>query len=295
MNGKTIRSLFLLFLLFGGFKSVSQRIKADAHLKKEVEKLLPGFNGQVGVYIKNLRTNKIVSVNADTIFPTASMVKIPILIGIMDKINKGELQYHQTLTYKDSLLYAGVDILGSFKNNEKIELSKVMMLMLTMSDNTASLWLQSLAGGGKRINQILDSIGIKSTRVNSRTTGREANRTEYGWGQTTPYEMATLFEKIYKGEIVNDPVSKRMLRLMGRDYWDEEAISQVPAGIFVAAKNGAVDESRSETLLVMAPKNPYVFSICTKNNKDQSWTENNEAWVLTKKISKLLWEYYGSR
>ena len=295
MNGKTISSFFLLFLLLGGFKSVSQRIKTDARLKKEVEKLLPGFNGQVGVYIKNLRTNKIVSINADTIFPTASMVKIPILIGIMDKISKGELQYHQTLTYKDSLLYAGVDILGSFKNNEKIELSKVMMLMLTMSDNTASLWLQSLAGGGKRINQILDSIGIKATRVNSRTPGRETNRTEYGWGQTTPYEMATLFEKIYKGEIVNDSVSKRMLRLMGRDYWDEEAISQVPAGIFVAAKNGAVDESRSETLLVMAPKNPYVFSICTKNNKDQSWTENNEAWILTKKLSKLLWEYYSSR
>ena len=272
-----------------------QKQKINKPLQKEIQSLLKGFNGEVGVYVKNLRTNKIVSINADTIFPTASMVKIPILIGVMDKINKGELQYHQTLTYKDSLLYAGVDILGSFKNNEQIELSKVMMLMLTMSDNTASLWLQSLGGGGKRINEILDNLGFKSTRVNSRTPGREGNRSRYGWGQTTPYEMVMLFEKIYRKEIISDSTSQKMLRLLGRDYWDEEAISQVPSYIFVAAKNGAVDESRNETLLVMAPKNPYVFSICTKNNKDTSWKESNEAWVLARKLSKLLWERFAKK
>jgi beta-lactamase class A len=45
----------------------------------------------------------------------------------------------------------------------------------------------------------------------------------------------------------------------------------------------------------MAPKNPYIFSICTKNNKDTSWKENNEAWVLTRKISKLLWDEFGKK
>ena len=87
----------------------------------------------------------------------------------MDKIQKGELKYDQELVYKDSLLYEGVDILGSFKTGEKIVLKKVIMLMMTTSDNTASLWLQSLAGTGTRINEILDSLGLKNTRVNSRT------------------------------------------------------------------------------------------------------------------------------
>ena len=98
----------------------------------------------------------------------------------------------QHLVYKDSLLYEGEDILGSFKNDEKILLKKVMMLMLTTSDNTASLWLQSLAGTGTRINEILDSLGLNNTRVNSRTPGRENNRTQYGWGQTTPKEMGII-------------------------------------------------------------------------------------------------------
>ncbi|GAA4739362.1 serine hydrolase [Flavisolibacter ginsenosidimutans] len=286
-----MRKIFLLLFLFAVVVDAAAQ-KKDKKLQKQVEELIKGFNGDVGVYVKNLKNNKTVAVNADTVFPTASMVKIPILLGIMDKINRGELAYHQPLQYKDSLLYAGVDILGSFKNDEKIELSKVMMLSLTTSDNTASLWLQSLAGGGLRINQILDSLGFVNTRVNSRTAGREAIRNVYGWGQTSPREMATLMEEIVKGEIISKERSAQMLRLLGRNYWDEEAISQIPSDVFVADKNGAVNESRSEVLFVNGHGARYIFCICTKNNKDQSWESNNEAWVLTRKLSKLLWEYF---
>jgi beta-lactamase class A len=284
-------SLFVIALLT--LVSLSAQ-KTDRKLQKQVEKLIAGFNGDIGVYIKNLKNGKTVSIHADTIFPTASMVKIPILIGTMDKINKGELEYHQTLKYRDSLLYAGVDILGSFKDTERIELSKVMMLMLTMSDNTASLWLQSLAGTGTRINQILDSLGFQYTRVNSRTPGREENRKAYGWGQTTPKELAALMEKIVKGEIISKERSAQMLRLLGRNYWDEVAISQIPSDVYVASKNGAVDESRSEVLFVNGKGAQYIFCVCTKNNKDQSWNENNEAWVLERKLSKLVWDHLSN-
>lgn len=271
-----------------------QAQKTDKKLQKEIEQTIKGFNGNIGVYIKNLKSNKIVSINADTVFPTASMVKIPILIGIMDKINNGELDYHQQLKYRDSLLYAGVDILGSFKDTERIELSKVMMLSLTMSDNTASLWLQTLAGKGIRINEILDSLGFINTRVNSRTPGRESNRSQYGWGQTTPKEMVTLMEMISKGEIISKERSSQMLRLLGRNYWDEQAISQIPSDVFVASKNGAVDESRSEVMFVNGRGARYIFCVCTKNNKDQSWKNTNEAWTLTRILSKLVWDHFNN-
>lgn len=286
-----MKSLLLLFLCLFYLQIVLAQ-KTDKKLQHKIETLVKGFNGEIGVYIKNLRNNKIVSIDADTIFPTASIVKVPILIGVMDKINKGELTYHQELQYNDSLLYAGVDILGSFKNGEKIELSKVMMLMLTMSDNTASLWLQSLAGTGTRINAILDSLGFLATKVNSRTPGREVWRSVHGWGQATPKEMASLMERIYKGEIISKAASDRMLRSLNRNYWDAESISQIPPYATIFCKNGAVDASRSEVILVRGIKSNYVFSVATKNNKDTSWVANNEAWVIIKKISKLLWNYF---
>jgi beta-lactamase class A len=284
------QKLLILCLLF---PVISLAQKTDKKLQRQIETLVKGFKGDIGIYVHDPKHNKIVSINADTIFPTASIVKISILTGIMDKLEKGELQYHQQLTYKDSLLYAGEDILGSFKDNEKIELSKVMMLMLTTSDNTASLWLQSIAGGGTRINKILDSIGFASTRVNSRTPGREEDRNSYGWGQTTPHDMESFLERIVSGNILNVHASEKMLRLLSRQYWDEEAMSQVPPGIFIADKNGAVDASRSEVMYVNSKKNPYILSIFTKNNQDVTWDHSNEAWVLTRKLSALLWKYFN--
>ena len=278
---------FLLLFIFAYTQ------KTDKKLESKIKEAISGFNGDIGIYIKNLKNAKTVSINADTIFPTASIVKVPIMLGIMNKMQKDELNYDQELIYKDSLLYEGEDILGSFKNGEKILLKKVIMLMLTTSDNTASLWLQSLAGKGTRINEILDSLGFKNTRVNSRTPGRENNRTMYGWGQTTAFEMGTIIERIYRNEIFSQQACERMMRCLGRNYWDEnEAISQIPPYIEVFSKNGCVDATRSEVLLVNAPHNPYVFCIFTKNNKDTSWTHNNEAWTLARKISAMLWNYF---
>lgn len=287
-----MKNIFWLFLI-APLLVASQ--KKDRRLDSKLREAINGYNGDIGIYVKNLRTGKAVSINADTIFPTASIVKVPILIGIMDKIERKELSYDSSLVYKDSLLYASSDILSSFKNNEKILLKKVILLMLTTSDNTASLWLQSLAGGGTRINEIMESLGLKDTRVNSRTPGREEYRTKYQWGQTTPKEMGTLFEKIYRNEVFSAAACERMMRCLGRNYWDEdEAISQIPPTIEVFSKNGCVNASRSEAMIVNAHKNPYVFCIFTKNNKDTRWEHDNEAWAMARKISKLLWEYWGN-
>jgi beta-lactamase class A len=283
---------FLISLMLLILCTAASAQRPDKKLTTQIHQLLNGFHGDFGVYVKDLQTNKIVAINADSVFPTASMVKVPILCGIMSRIEAGQLHYHQIFQYKDSLLYAGSDILGSFKNDENIELSKLLMLMLTTSDNTASLWLQSLAGTGTRINAIMDSLGFPNTKVNSRTPGREASRATYGWGQTSPREMATLVEKIVTQKIFAKRTSERMTRLLGRNYWDEEAISQIPPNVFIASKNGAVDASRSETMYVHGMQTTYVFSIITKNNTDTSWKSNNEAWVITRKLSRLLWNYF---
>ena len=285
----------ILTILFFLSTSIVHAQSTDKKLQKQIQELITGFHGEVGVFVHDLKSNRIVAINEDSLFPTASIVKIPIMIGVMSKIKNKELDYHQVMIYTDSLYYSeGEDILAAFKPNEKISLSKLLMLSLSTSDNTASLWLQGLAGGGIRINQLLDSFGFIYTRVNSRTVGRENNRSIYGWGQTTPKEICALVQKIINGEIFSKEICNRILRILGRQYWDEVAISQIPPDIYVADKNGALDECRNEVVYVNA-SHPYVFSIFTKNNKDQSWDYNNEAWVLTRKLSHLLWQYFNPK
>ncbi|MCS4436854.1 serine hydrolase [Aquiflexum gelatinilyticum] len=261
-------------------------------LQQVLEKETAGFRGDVGIYVLHLKTGEEAAIKADTIFPTASIVKVPILVGVMDKIEKGELAYHQKMIYRDSIKYGGSGLMQYFKDSTETELSVLMSLMITYSDNTTSLWCQALAGGGERINEIMESLGLQHTRVNSRTPGREEDWKKYGWGQTTPREMAQLLVKIRRGEVISPSASDRMYRLMGNIYYDEYALSAIPAQVQTASKQGMVNASRSELVMVNAPKGDYVFYFATKNNEDQRWEDDNEAQVLQKRISKVLWDWF---
>lgn len=279
--------LFII-LLFANSVAFAQ---TDTRLTNQLKGLIQNFNGQVGIYVQNLKTGKTAEINADTLFPTASMIKVSILCGLMDKIQKGELNYHQGLVYRDSLSMGRGEILGGEMDGDTIQLSKVAMLMITMSDNTAALWLQRLVTG-EYINNWLQQNGFENTRVNSRVPGREKMRSIYGWGVTTPREMCKLFTMIRNGEAVSPVASERMYRDLCHIYWDDNALSQIPPYVQAAGKQGFVNASRSETVLVNAPHGDYVFSIITNHQKDQSYKHDNEGFELIRKVSALLWHYF---
>lgn len=266
--------------------------RPDRLLQRRLDSLVQGFRGTVGIYVRHLPSGRTAGINPDSVFPTASMIKVPILVATFDAIEKGYLDFHQPLTYTDSLLYPGEDLIGSLKDSSTVSLSRLALLMITTSDNTASLWLQWLAGTGSTINGWLYDHGFDSTRVNSRTPGREANRTQYGWGQTTPREMARLLTMIRAGEAVSPAASEEMYRHLTRSYYTAEALSALPPWVQVASKVGAVDRSRSEVVLVNAPSGDYVFCVITKNQADTSWEPPNEGWVLIRRLSALLWRHF---
>ncbi|MCE7065641.1 serine hydrolase [Dyadobacter sp. CY326] len=292
-----MKKLILLFTaLLMTAASIAQpasvgKTSVDQKLVKKLENAMAGFKGTAGIYVRNLKTNRIAAVNADSIFPTASMVKVPILCGIFDKINRGEVKFDQELIYRDSLKYDD-GIVGSFRDSTKIALPKVVHLMISQSDNTGSLWLQAMAGGGATINQWLESNGFSNIRVNSRTPGRKDGQAKYGWGQTTPREMAELVTMIRNGKAISPEVSERMYRYLGMQFWDGEAISQIPPQVKVAAKSGAVNKAKSEVLVVHAPHGDYVFCVATKDQEDQAWQKSNEGYVLIRKLSAIIWEHF---
>ena len=57
----------------------------DPQLEIELQELLKDFKGEVGLYVRNLKSGQSVSVNADELFPTASMIKVPILLALFNK------------------------------------------------------------------------------------------------------------------------------------------------------------------------------------------------------------------
>jgi len=290
------RSAILLFLMLltatlSAQPQATGKTVVDKKLTAQLEAALAGFRGQAGVYVRNLKTNRIAAVHADSLYPTASMVKVPIMCGIFDKIEKGEITFSQELVYRDSLKYDN-GIVGSFRDSTKIALPKVIHLMISQSDNTGSLWLQAMAGGGAAINEWLNRNGFANTRVNSRTPGRKEFQARYGWGVTTPREMAELVAMIRNGKAVGPAASDRMYRYLGMQFWDGEAISQLPPNVKIAAKSGAVNQAKSEVLVVHAPHGDYVLCIATKNQEDQRWQKDNEGYALIRKVSAIIWKHF---
>jgi beta-lactamase class A len=265
----------------------------DPRLQRQLEAAVRGFHGGVGVYVHHLRTGATAAIAADDTFPTASMIKVPIMVGVFDAITRGRFRFTDTAPEpRAHAKYPEDDISAGLSDTARITVSRLLTLSLTYSDNSASLWLQQLAGTGTTINQWLDGHGFPVTRVNARTTDREAEYDRWGWGQTTPREMARLVTLIRQGQVVGPAASEEMYRTLTRSFWTGEALSQLPPTVQAASKQGAVDQSRSEVVLVNAPSGDYVFCVITKNQQDQSNEPDNEGYVLLRRVSALLWAYF---
>lgn len=283
-----------LFLFFSCNHFLTAQ-KTDKKLETGLTELVKEFEGDVGIYVYHLKTKKEAGISSDTIFPTASIVKVPILIEVFKQIKTGKLHLNDTLVYDVKRVYGGSGLMQFYKDSTVTDLRTLASLRITMSDNTTALWCQELAGGGSAINKTMAELGLVHTRVNSRTEGRTKDREKYGWGQTTPREMVSLLVKMRKRVLVDGASSDEMYRLMTNSFYTDYSLSQIPPYIQTAAKQGMVDESRSELAMVNAPHGDYAFYIATKNNKDESWGFDNKAWQLQRIVSAYLWHYFEPR
>lgn len=295
-----IARLLLALLLIAAAPLGAQRTPDawthDPALTATLDSLARGFRGDVGIYVRHLSTGAGAAIDPDSVFPTASLIKVPILLALFDQVEQGRLDLDARVPYPDTLNYRYVeatDVVGYMTPGDTLPLSELAFLMLSVSDNVASLWIQALVGGGAAVNEWLAAHGFAQTRVNSRTPGREAARSVYGWGQTTPREMAEALVMIRQERAVSPRADEAMYRLLTRAYWDDVALSQLPPTVQAASKQGFVDRSRSEVLLVNAPAGDYVLAIITKNQADTSYEADNEGYRLIRSVSRAVYEHFN--
>eukprot|EP01051_Picozoa_sp_SAG22_P019061 SAG22_NODE_3399_length_1734_cov_1.549847_1_plen_418_part_00 len=286
--------------------------------------LVSGFGGTATVFARNLQTGECCAVDADRTMPTASLVKVPILAVLLQRVQDGQLRYTEPVAFsKEACLHHpsetqtdggeapafepypdGEDIFARFRAGASIPLAMLAMLMTSFSDNHASLCLQRLTGGGAAINSWLTARGYCATRVNSRTAGRATQKARWGWGQTTAREMAELTTRVCcgtswdndrsGGSWLGDAACAEAHRLLSRSFYSSEALSALPPDTPVASKQGAVDASRSEVVLVSSDSGPvYVFCAITAEQRDTRWVADNEGNRFLRSVSALLWEAWG--
>lgn len=286
--------LFAATVAFAQTESPAKQSPLDQRVRAEVAQ----FKGKVSLFAKNLDTGAVYELGGDDRVPTASTIKIAIMVEAFARVNDGKAKWTDELILTKEKKVGGSGILGEFADGLHLTLRDAMTLMMIMSDNTATnLVIDVLTADA--VNARMESLGLKETRLMRRVfgggvslEGRKEENKVFGLGRTSPREMVLLLEKLERGEVINQAASKEMLELMKREQgtngiWREQW--RVPK----ATKSGALDALRSNLGILYHPRGRIALAVTCNEMPEENWTVDNPALLLMSRLSDILVDGLG--
>jgi beta-lactamase class A len=262
--------------------------------------LIDAHEGDVAVCVKNLRTGETFTYRENAVMPTASLIKLPIMIEAYRQAEEKTVDLAAMVVLKDSDKVPGSGILTDhFSGGASFPLRDAVHLMIAFSDNTATnLVLDAI--GIKSTAETMERMGYPNTKAHSKVYRRETSvfpdrSARYGIGSTTAAEMVRLCEALHNGEVVSEEASKAMLKHM-KACDDKIKIPRfLPEGTSVAFKTGSVNDARTAAGIITTPGGPVALCVLTEKNKDQRWNPDNAGDLLIATISREVYLYFGEQ
>ena len=255
----------------------------------EIERLADATGGIVGVAATQLGTGRHIGYREDELFPTASVIKLPLLVTLYEDALAGRIDLAERIAYRGETRVAGSGVLQYLDDGLDPTLRDLSVLMMSVSDNTATDLLFDRVGKA-RIEVTMDRLGLSSIRVpfdiremlmelvdmdHTKPGGydelRRLLRISAGSGgrsmipdeadRTTPADMSRLCELIESRAILDDRSCTEILELMKRIQSATRIPGLLPKGTVVAHKTGSYRRLRNDVGIVYAPNGPYAVAI----------------------------------
>lgn len=277
-------------------------------LEAAVKKIADDHKGKVAVAVKNLATGEGFHLNGDTAMPTASLIKVAVLVEAYRQADAKKLDLGKTVTLTKDDKVPGAGILTPhFSDGATFPVRDAVRLMIVYSDNTATnLVLDQV--GIQNVNDTTKAFGLPETRVNAKvyrgsTTSVDPARTKtYGLGSTTANEMVKLLESIHAEKAASAEACRAMLGHLKANDDKRQLVRFLPAGTVVAHKTGAVSNARTDAGIIYVPDPadaakkktiPVAVCVLTDENEDKRWTDDNAGEVTIGKIGKAVYDRYA--
>ena len=261
--------------------------RADtAALHRRLDAVASAHRGVLGYSIHNLDTGERLSLRGDETFPTASLVKVPILVTLFDLAEQQQLSLDDPLTVLKIDQVPGSGVLQFMHPGMSLGVRDAAALMIILSDNTATnLLLDRIVI--RRVWQKMEALGLPHTKVHSKSFLRISSvamdsSVKYGLGVSTPNEMGRLFELLANGSAVSPRADSTMLELLSRNA-DGELMQRDIEGLLVPHKTGATDSVRTECALFPLQSRVVACGF-TKENADTRWVVDNAAQIALGRI-----------
>jgi beta-lactamase class A len=221
--------------------------------------LSDNYKAKVGIYLKDLKTKKTWEYNADRLFRSASLIKLPIMIAVMDAVERGKISLDTELVITNRERMDGSGSLKWARDGTRLSVLEIVYRMVTESDNTATRLLIDRFGVDY-FKSYFKQIGLAYTNITLEgmdlTSGRVVKE-----NYTTPREMGYLLEKIYNKEAVSKNMSEMMLDILKRNKSHSRIRKGVPLTWEVGHKTGLLRKSCSDVGIIFSPKGDYIIAV----------------------------------
>lgn len=266
-----------------------------AALRHTLDSITRGYHGTIGYSILDLETGQRVTQRGDETFPTASLIKVPILTTVYDLVARGQLSLDDPLTVLKIDQVPGSGIVQYLHNGTILTVHDAAWFMATVSDNSATNLLLDRIGI-RTVWAKMDSLGLHNTKVHAKVFKRASSvamdsSIKYGLGVTTPNEMARLFELIARGRAVNPQSDSAMLYILQHND-DETLLQRYLQGVKAAHKTGATDSVRTECSLFYL-RDRVVACVLTKENQDTRWVLDTEPQLVMGRMGDAIVRAWG--
>ncbi|MFH0807343.1 MAG: serine hydrolase [Elusimicrobiota bacterium] len=233
-------------------------------LNKEVMENVYSFPGEVGLYIKDLKTGAVITYNEDKKFASASLVKLPIMVATYQAVEDGNITLKEQLILTRSLRAAGSGTLKSCRRGSKFCIYDLIYHMITESDNTATNMISNKLGYGY-INWVFkNKLNLQVTRMDRGIMDLKMRR--YGVeNYTTAREMGDILEKMYNKQLVSEKASEEMLTILQQQKHKDRIRRFLPKDLNVANKTGLLRDICHDAGIVFTDKGDFIVCVLTSD------------------------------
>jgi len=258
--------------------------QVEAGMRQTAQRL----DGVAGYAIQDLATSDSFYLNADSVFPTASSIKLAVLLELMRQAQEGKLSLDEQHTVRRSETTVGDDdpILAMLGDGTvTMSLRDIATFMVVLSDNSATNILIDRVGLDN-VNSETARLGLRETHLRRKMIDIEAAR-QGRENVSTPRELMTLVEKVHAGDVL-DPVHTK-------DYFSVLALPKdslfhkaLPSTVTIEDKPGALDAVRCDTGIIEVKGHPFAISVMTTYDGD-----NAEGERAVREIARLAYDYFS--
>lgn len=234
-------------------------------IKDIIIKEIDSVDEEVSIIIKDLTNDRwILKYNEDRVFPSASLIKIPIMIEVLERVEKGELSLDKKIKIKaiDRVDYSIISEL-TLKEYTLIDL---ITLMIILSDNTATNVLIDLLGYEK-INETVKKLNCNNTILKRKMMDFTAAK-EGRENLTSPMDMALFMEKIYNKSIISPKICDIMIDILTRQKHRDMLPRYILDEVKIANKTGELSGINHDIGIFYLENINYLIGIFTTNGKD---------------------------